>query len=199
MISFRALRTCRPGPPLVSGIPIIHVQVGFRSGLPEISSRNSLVAAVKKNPQRQQLFERPAGAIHSAFAPKGDDVVITKHRISAFTGKDLDMILRAKEIDTLNLMGSQPSWPRPMPITAWWSSKTAARTRMPRSTPASRVRCLRAWRRSSPPQTWPQLRRPHEFPKSKTPETFWVSGVFRVPHSSSGRTPIQHDLTMNLQ
>ena len=87
------------------GIPVIHVQVGFRPGVPEVGSRNQLFSAIKSNPQWQQIFQGPAGAIHPAVAPQGDDIVITKHRISAFTGTDLDMILRANEIDTLILMG----------------------------------------------------------------------------------------------
>ena len=86
-------------------IPIFHVQVGFRPGLPEIGSRNSLFAAVKQSPQWQQLFQGPAGAIHAAVAPQGEEPVITKHRISAFAGTDLEMILRANEIDTLIMMG----------------------------------------------------------------------------------------------
>ena len=35
----------------------------------------------------------------------GEDIVIVKHRVSAFTGTDLEMILRAKEIDTLVMFG----------------------------------------------------------------------------------------------
>lgn len=87
------------------GMPVIHVRMGFRPGMPEVSLRNPLVAAIKTNPQWRQLFEGEAGAIHAAVAPEGDEIVIAKHRISAFTGTDLDMILGAKEIDTLILMG----------------------------------------------------------------------------------------------
>lgn len=84
---------------------VIHVRVGFRPGLAEIGTRNSLFAAIKSSPQWQQLFEGPSGAIHPAVAPQAGDIAITKHRISAFAGTDLDMILRAQEIDTLILMG----------------------------------------------------------------------------------------------
>jgi nicotinamidase-related amidase len=84
---------------------VIHVQVGFRPGLPEISSRNQLFGAIKNSVQWQQIFQGPAGAIHPAVAPEPDEVVITKHRISAFSGTDLDMILRANEINTLVLFG----------------------------------------------------------------------------------------------
>ncbi|MGB6690928.1 MAG: isochorismatase family cysteine hydrolase [Terracidiphilus sp.] len=87
------------------GMKIVHVQVGFRPGLPEISPRNALFAAIKSSPQWQQIFEGPSGAIHPAVAPQGEDIVVTKHRISAFTGTDLDMILRANDVDTLVLLG----------------------------------------------------------------------------------------------
>jgi nicotinamidase-related amidase len=84
---------------------VIHVQVGFRPGFPEISSRNALFAAVKASLQWQQVFQGTAGAIHADAAPEGEEVVVTKHRISAFSGTDLEMVLRAKEIDTLVLFG----------------------------------------------------------------------------------------------
>jgi nicotinamidase-related amidase len=88
-----------------TGIRVIHVQVGFRPGLPEVSSRNKLFAAVKANPQHQQLFQGPAGAIHPTLGPEPEDIVVTKHRVSAFAGTDLEMLLRAGEIDTLVLFG----------------------------------------------------------------------------------------------
>ena len=65
---------------------VIHVQVGFRSGLPEVSPRNSLFGAIKKSAQHQRLFRGPLGAIHSAVIPEADEVVITKHRVNAFVG-----------------------------------------------------------------------------------------------------------------
>jgi nicotinamidase-related amidase len=87
------------------GIKVIHVQVGFRPGLPEVSLRNQLFGAIKSSPEWQKIFEGPAGAIHPAVGPEGEDIVVTKHRVSAFAGTDLDMILRANDIDTLILLG----------------------------------------------------------------------------------------------
>jgi nicotinamidase-related amidase len=84
---------------------VIHVQVGFRPNLPEVSCRNTLLSGIKNNPKHQEFFQGPSGAIHSAVAPQGDDIVITKSHVSAFAGTDLDMILRAKDIDTLILFG----------------------------------------------------------------------------------------------
>ncbi len=87
------------------GMSIVHVKVGFRPSLPEVSPRNTLLSAIKNSIKHQQLFEGAAGAIHPALAPEEDDIVVTKHRVNAFIGTDLDMILRAKEIDTLILCG----------------------------------------------------------------------------------------------
>ena len=88
-----------------AGMRVIHVRVGFREGLPEVSARNALFGAVKASEQHQRLFREPLGAIPESIAPEGDEVVITKHRISAFAGTDLAMILRANEIETLVLFG----------------------------------------------------------------------------------------------
>jgi len=88
-----------------SGMTVIHVRVGFRPKLPEINPRNTLFSAIKTSVKHQQLFEGAAGEIHPAVAPEGDDISVTKHRVSAFTGTDLDMILRANDIDTLILFG----------------------------------------------------------------------------------------------
>jgi nicotinamidase-related amidase len=88
-----------------TGMTVIHVQVGFRPGLPEVSSRNALFAAIKSSAQHQALFQGPLAAIPAAIAPKENEIVVTKHRVSAFAGTDLSMILRAKEIDTLVLFG----------------------------------------------------------------------------------------------
>lgn len=87
------------------GTRVIHIQVGFRKRLPEVSARNTLFAAIKSSEQHQRLFAGELGAIHPALGPAGDDIVIVKHRVSAFTGTDLEMILRANEIETLVLFG----------------------------------------------------------------------------------------------
>ncbi len=88
-----------------AGIPVVLVQVGFRPGLPEIGARNKLFAAIKASPEHQKLFQGPAAAIHPRLGPEPNDIVVTKHRVSAFAGTDLDMILRAQDIDTVVLFG----------------------------------------------------------------------------------------------
>lgn len=92
-----------------SGVGVIYAQVGFRPKFPEISPRNPLLNAIKNSAQHQKLFTGPAGAIDASVAPEGDDIIVTKHRVSAFAGTDLDLILRAKDIDTLILFGISTS------------------------------------------------------------------------------------------
>jgi len=88
-----------------AGMPVIQVQVGFRPGLPEIGRRNRLFALIKSSPQYQQLFQGASGAIHPALGPEPEDLVVTKCRISAFAGTDLEVLLRARDIETVVLFG----------------------------------------------------------------------------------------------
>jgi len=45
----------------LAGMLVIHVQVGFRPGLPEVSSRNLLFGALKSSSQHQRLFQGESG------------------------------------------------------------------------------------------------------------------------------------------
>ena len=86
-------------------VPIIHVKVGFRPDVPEASPRNLFLSAIKTSPPHQRLFQNESGAIHAGVAPEGDDLLVTKSRVSAFADTDLNLLLRAKDIDTLILFG----------------------------------------------------------------------------------------------
>ncbi|WP_405551248.1 cysteine hydrolase family protein [Streptomyces sp. NBC_01171] len=86
-----------------SGIPVIYVVMGLRPGDPEVSPRNKVMA----NVLRTGLFTEgaPGTEIHPDIAPRPGDVVVTKRRGSAFSGSDLDLVLRARGIDSLVLTG----------------------------------------------------------------------------------------------
>jgi nicotinamidase-related amidase len=88
-----------------AGLAIVHVRVGFRPGVPEANPRNRFLSAVKASPRHQEFFQGESGAIHPALTPAADDLVVTKSRISAFAGTDLDLLLRAQGIETLILLG----------------------------------------------------------------------------------------------
>ena len=92
-----------------SRVSVIHVKVGFRPGFPEVSSQHPLFGPIKSSLQHQSLFQSPLGDIHPDLAPVDDEVVIVKHRVSAFPGTDLAMILRARNIATLVLFGISTS------------------------------------------------------------------------------------------
>jgi nicotinamidase-related amidase len=82
---------------------VVYVVVGFRPGYPEVGDGNAIFRQLKKT----GMFAAgsPGTEIHAAIAPHPGEVVITKHRVGAFLGTDLDMILRANGIDTLVLTG----------------------------------------------------------------------------------------------
>jgi len=88
-----------------AGLAIIHIKVGFRPGLPEVHPRNMLLGAIKASPKHQQLFAGESGSIHAGVAAEDGDLVVTKSRVNAFAGTDLELLLRAREIDTLVLFG----------------------------------------------------------------------------------------------
>lgn len=84
-----------------AGVQVIFVQVGFREGYPEISPRNLAFGAIKEH----GAFTGDGAQIHPDVAPQPGDVVVTKRRVSAFSGSDLDLVLRAGEVDELVLTG----------------------------------------------------------------------------------------------
>ncbi len=85
-------------------IPVIYVVVAFRPGYPEISPRNKSFSAIK---QQQSPLQATMAAteIHPAIAPQPTDIVVTKRRVSAFSGSDLEVVLRAQGISHLALCG----------------------------------------------------------------------------------------------
>jgi nicotinamidase-related amidase len=95
----KAIEAARAG-----GIPVIYVVVGFRLGYPEVSARNKMFGALASAAAAPAGDERLT-RIHPDVAPEPGDIVVTKRRVSAFAGSDLDMILRARGIDHLVLAG----------------------------------------------------------------------------------------------
>jgi nicotinamidase-related amidase len=86
-----------------AGARVLYVVVGFRAGYPEVSPRNASFASIRETGRFAP--GAPGSEIHVAVAPGPGEVVVTKHRVSAFAGTDLEMILRASGIETLVLAG----------------------------------------------------------------------------------------------
>ena len=87
-----------------ASIPVIYVVVAFRPGYPEVSLRNKVFSATK---QQQSSLSAPMTnmEIHPAIAPQPTDIVVMKRRVSAFSGSDLEVVLRAQDITHLVLCG----------------------------------------------------------------------------------------------
>ena len=84
-------------------IPVIFVRVAFRSGFPEVSPRNKSFSAIR---ERGGMTSSDASTqIHASVAPRPNEPVVTKLRVSAFSGSDLEVILRSRGIETLILTG----------------------------------------------------------------------------------------------
>ncbi|OIJ85016.1 cysteine hydrolase family protein [Streptomyces monashensis] len=86
-----------------ANIPVVYVVIALRPGFPEVGTHNRALAAIA----RAGLYVEgaPGTEIHPEVAPRPGDVVVTKRRASAFSGSDLDMVLRARGIDSLVLTG----------------------------------------------------------------------------------------------
>jgi nicotinamidase-related amidase len=86
-----------------AGIPVIYVVVGFRKGFPEIGDGNKSFSAIRQGGAIPGL-EDPV-VVDPSVKPEPGDIVVTKRRVSAFAGSDLEVILRARRIEHLVLSG----------------------------------------------------------------------------------------------
>ena len=86
-----------------TSVPVIYVVVGFRQGLPEVSASNKGFAASKERFASMDMAEFMK--VSPSIAPINDEITVTKRRVCAFTGSDLEVILRAKGIQHLILTG----------------------------------------------------------------------------------------------
>jgi nicotinamidase-related amidase len=86
-----------------AGFPVLWVKIGFRSGHPEVSPRNKGFSAAAAAGGLDDT--NPGADLHPDLERHDGDVVVVKKRVSAFIGSDLEVLLRAAEVDTLVLAG----------------------------------------------------------------------------------------------
>ena len=87
-----------------NNIPIIYVVIGFRPNMPEFNPRSKGLRALRDTGVADALIN-PIPILPLTEV----DVVVTRHRVSAFAGSDLEILLRAKNIDHLVLAGISTS------------------------------------------------------------------------------------------
>jgi nicotinamidase-related amidase len=86
-----------------AGMRVVYVVVGFRVGYPEVSPRNASFAPIRQSGRFLEGSEDIQ--VHAAVAAKPGEAIVTKRRVSAFAGTDLEVVLRASGIETLVLAG----------------------------------------------------------------------------------------------
>jgi nicotinamidase-related amidase len=87
-----------------AGIPVMFVRVAFRPGYPEAAAGNVRFSEIAKSGDAM-THDHPATQVHATLEPRADEPLITKRRVSAFSGSDLDVLLRAANADSLVLAG----------------------------------------------------------------------------------------------
>ena len=90
-----------------AGAFVGYVRVGFRPGYPEVSERNLGFAALRGS--GFALLGNPDTQVVDALTPLESEPVVVKHRVGAFSGTELEILLRARKIDTLVLFGISTS------------------------------------------------------------------------------------------
>jgi nicotinamidase-related amidase len=86
-----------------AGLLVVLVRVAFRPGHPEVSVRNRGFAAIKGT--GGMVLGDPAAEPHPRLLRGRGEVVVTKERVSSFTGSDLELVLRARDVTDLVLGG----------------------------------------------------------------------------------------------
>lgn len=86
-----------------ASIPVIYVVVGFREGFPEITDRtlNASFSRVKHSGMTGLVNPGPDPSLGAL----PEEMVVTKRRVSAFAGSDLEVILRGHRIEHIVLTG----------------------------------------------------------------------------------------------
>ena len=86
-----------------AGMLVCYSATVFRPGFPEIHDRNKLFAPRKHG--KQPAVTNPLDLIHPSVKPAEGEPLIGKHRVNAFFGTDLSIVLGANNVHTLILLG----------------------------------------------------------------------------------------------
>jgi nicotinamidase-related amidase len=86
-----------------SGCPVVHVRVRFRTDYPDIATDNLIFGPLSQHFDFTE--SNPETRIHQRVQPQDTDLLVTKRRVSAFAGSDLDLVLRSRDVDHLVLSG----------------------------------------------------------------------------------------------
>jgi|SRR6185312_388580 len=86
-----------------NNITVIFVRLGFQKNMPEINPANKSFGPLKKSLSNEALDSFMQ--IDPDLGIQETDIIVNKKRISAFSGSDLEIILRSLNISSLVLTG----------------------------------------------------------------------------------------------
>jgi nicotinamidase-related amidase len=86
-----------------AGLLVCYSATVFRPGYVEVSERNKTFSERKRT--GGPAIADPLKIIHPRLLPGEGEPVVGKHRVNAMFGTDLEMILKARNVDTLILLG----------------------------------------------------------------------------------------------
>jgi nicotinamidase-related amidase len=90
-----------------NNIPVIYVTLTFRPGFPELNPNNKFFTAFKQ--MVAGISMTTFAQVQPELAPKENELVVHKKRVSAFAGSDLEIVLRSLGINHLVLTGVSTS------------------------------------------------------------------------------------------
>lgn len=86
-----------------AGLLVCYSATVFRPGYVEVSERNKIFSERKRS--GGPAIADPLQVIHPQMQPGAGEPVVGKHRVNAMYGTDLAMLLGARDVDTLILLG----------------------------------------------------------------------------------------------
>lgn len=91
-----------------NNIPVIFVRVAFNGTFLEVSPNNKMFSEYQASGQQMSLADESTQIIES-LNRKEDEPIVTKHRLSAFTGSNLEVLLRGLQVNHIVLTGVSTS------------------------------------------------------------------------------------------
>ena len=85
-----------------TGALVVHIHTAFRVNRADLPPGNALFASFH---EAGDTFHEGSPGIKLDLPVHSEDVVVRKRRTSAFVGTDLDLVLRARGVDTVVLAG----------------------------------------------------------------------------------------------
>jgi len=85
-----------------AGVLVVFVHIAFRTNRADLPAGNALIASFF---DAGDLFHEGTSGTEVDLPVEPEDVVVLKRRASAFAGTDLELVLRARAVDTIAIAG----------------------------------------------------------------------------------------------